>query len=143
MSKIMGQRIHDKREEYRMTQEEVAERLGVTKQTISKWESGKVKNIDRDYIGQMAKWWHCDPDWLMHLDGIKTVTATYQAEGREPITVTVNKEPIMGPSSLRAQLYDAALLVSPENLTTAIRLLQSLAPIKNVTLGNINSKNEE
>lgn len=126
MSKIMGQRIHDKREEYRMTQEEVAERLGVTKQTVSKWEAGKVKNIDRDYIGQMAKWWDCDPDWLMHLDGIKKVTATYEAKGREPVTVTVNNGPIIGPASLRAQLYKVAIDVKPENLEAAIEILKSL-----------------
>ena len=126
MSKIMGQRIHDKREEYRMTQEEVAERLGVTKQTVSKWEAGKVKNIDRDYIGQMAKWWGCDPDWLMHLDGIKKVTATYEAKGREPVTVTVNNGPIIGPASLRAQLYKVAIDVKPENLEAAIEILKSL-----------------
>ena len=73
MSKVMGQRIHDKREEARMTMEELGERLGVSKQTICKWEQGKVKNIDRDYIGKMASMFHCDPNWLMHMEDTPNV----------------------------------------------------------------------
>lgn len=83
MSMVMGQRIHDKREENGLTREELAETLGVSRQTIYKWEEGKVKNIDRDYISRMAKMWNCDPDWLMHMEGKKKVTATYEAPGRD------------------------------------------------------------
>ena len=126
MSKIMGQRIHDMREENGLTREELAEKLGVSRQTIYNWEAGKVKYIDRAYIGQMARWWDCDPDWLMHMEGTNKVTATYKAEGREPVTVTVNKDPIMGPESLRAQLYKVAIDVKPENLNAAIEILKSL-----------------
>ena len=126
MSIVMGQRIHDKREENGLTREELAEMLGVSRQTIYKWEEGKVKNIDRDYIGKMAKMWDCDPDWLMHMEGKKKVTATYVAPGREPVQVVINNEPIMGPASLRAQLYKVAVNVKPENLEAAIEILKSL-----------------
>lgn len=126
MSKIMGQRIHDKREEFGLSREELAEKLGVTRQTIYSWENGKVKNIDRDYINRMAAMWHCDPKWLMHMEDVSQVTATYKAEGREPVTVIVNKDPIMGPASLRAQLYKVAVDVKPENLSAAIEILKSL-----------------
>lgn len=125
MSKIMGERIHDKREQEGISREELAEWLGVSRQTIYKWENGLVKNIDRDFINRMATRWHCDPDWLMHMEG-KKVTATYEAEGREPVTVTINKDPIMGPASLRAQLYKVAVDVKPENLSAAIEILKSL-----------------
>lgn len=126
MSKIMGQRIHDKREEFSLSREELAEKLGVTRQTIYSWENGKVKNIDRDYINRMAAMWNCDPQWLMHMEDTAQVTATYKAEGREPVTVIVNNDPIMGPASLRAQLYRVAVDVKPENLKTAIEILKSL-----------------
>ena len=127
MSKVMGQRIHDKREEARMTMEELGERLGVSKQTICKWEQGKVKNIDRDYIGKMASMFHCDPNWLMHMEDTPNVTVTYKAEGRQPVTAVVSNTPIIGPSSLRAQLYKVAMDVRPENLEVAIELLKSLS----------------
>lgn len=126
MSIVMGQRIHDKREENGLTREELAEMLGVSRQTIYKWEEGKVKNIDRDYISRMAKMWNCDPDWLMHMEGNEKVIATYKAPGREPVQVVINNEPIMGPASLRAQLYKVAVNVKPENLEAAIEILKSL-----------------
>lgn len=127
MSKVMGQRIHDKREEIHMSVEELAEKLNVTRQSVYRWEQGKVKNIDRDYIAKMAGLFHVEPEWLMHMEDAPKVTATYSAPGKEPIAVTVNKEPIMGAASLRAKLYQAALDVKPENLTVAIELLKSLS----------------
>lgn len=127
MSKIMGQRIHDMREKNHLSVEELADRIGVARQTIYKWEKGKVKNIDRDCIAKMAGIFHCEPDWLMHMEDAPKVTATYSAPGKEPVTVTVNKEPIMGAASLRAKLYQAALDVKSENLTVAIELLKSLS----------------
>lgn len=127
MSKIMGQRIHEKREQYGMSVEELADKLNVTRQSVYRWEQGKVKNIDRDYIAKMSAMFHCDPDWLMHMEDSPKVTATYQAPGKEPVTVVVNKEPIMGPASLRAKLYQAAMDVRPENLSVAIELLKSLS----------------
>jgi transcriptional regulator with XRE-family HTH domain len=126
MSIVMGQRIHAKREENGLSREELAERLGVSRQTIYQWEAGKVKNIDRDYISRMAKMWNCDPDWLMHMEGNEKVIATYEAPGREPVQVVINNEPIMGPASLRAQLYKVAVNVKPENLEAAIEILKSL-----------------
>ncbi len=37
---ILGELLRDEREQKRMTQSQVAEKLGVTKMTISRWESG-------------------------------------------------------------------------------------------------------
>lgn len=127
MSKIMGQRIHSKREEYNLSVEELADKIGVARQTIYKWEKGQIKNIDRDSIAKMAAIFHCDPEWLMHMEDSPKTTVTYQSPGREPVTAIVNKEPIMGPASLRAKLYQAAMDVRPENLSVAIELLKSLS----------------
>ena len=127
MSKIMGQRIHDKREEHHWSVEELADKIGVARQTVYKWEQGKVKNIDRDFISRMATLFHCDPEWLMHMEDAPDVTVTYSAPDREPVIARVNQEPIIGAASLRAKLYQAAINVRPENLETAIELLKSLS----------------
>lgn len=127
MSKVMGQRIHDKREAAGLTVEELADKIGVSRQTVYKWEKGMVKNIDRDYIGKMAAIFHCEPDWLMHMDGQKEVSILYSAPGREPIEAVITKsDPIIGPSSKRAELYKVALDIKPENLDIAINILKSL-----------------
>jgi len=125
MSKIMGQRIHEKREAAGLSVEELAEKIGVSRQTVYKWEKGIVKNIDRDYIGKMALLFKCEPEWLMHMENSQ-VTITYSAEGREPVEAIVTKEPIIGASNKRALLYKVALEVKPENLQTAIDILKSL-----------------
>lgn len=127
MSKVMGERIHSMRKKYDLTLDDLAQKIGVSFQTVSKWEQGKVKNIDRDYIGRMAALFHCDPNWLMHMEDSPDVTVTYKAPDREPITAKVNQEPIIGAASLRAKLYQAAINVRPENLETAIELLKSLS----------------
>ena len=127
MSKIMGQRIHDKREELGLSIEDFAQKVGVARQTVYKWEKGQVKNIDRDCISKMAGIFHCDPEWLMHMEDSQNTTVTYKAPGRESVTAIVNKAPIIGTASLRAQLYQAAMIVKPENLNVAIELLKSLS----------------
>ena len=63
--------------------------------------------------------------WLMNMEGTN-VTLTYEAEGREPVKLRVRGNPIIGETSLRAKLYNLAVDVKPENLETAIKLLQTL-----------------
>lgn len=124
--KKMGQRIRQKRIELGLTQEELGQKLGIKKSAISKIENGEVKAIDRDYIAKMVQLFHCDANWLMDLDDSKKVELVYSADGKEPITAIVNQEPILGPASLRAQLYKVAIDVKPENLEAAIEILKSL-----------------
>ncbi len=124
---VMGQRIRQKRLELGLTQEELGQKLGIKKSAISKIEKGEIKAIDRDYIAKMVQLFHCDANWLMDLDGVAAVELTYTAPGKEPIKAIVNQEPIIGPASLRAKLYQAATNVRPENLLTAIEVLKNLS----------------
>lgn len=124
---MLGARIHQKRKEMGMSLEELGDKLGVSRQCVSKWESNGVKNIDRDYIAKMAQIFHVSPAWLMGFESTDAVTVTYEAPGREPVKAIANQTPIIGASSLRAQLYDVAIQVKPENLQTAINILKSLS----------------
>lgn len=125
--KNMGKRIREKRIELGLTQEELGEKLGIKKSMISKIENGEIKAIDRDYLAKMVNLFKCDANWLMDLNESPEVTLTYEAPGKETIKAIVNQEPIIGPASLRAQLYKAAVNVKPENLETAIEILNSLS----------------
>ena len=51
----MAQRIRDCRKSFKLTQKELAEKLGVKEAAVSKWESGVVENIPRTTIKAMAE----------------------------------------------------------------------------------------
>lgn len=126
--KKMGQRIREERIKLGLTQEEFGKKLGIKKSAVSKIENGEVKAIDRDYIAKMVQLFRCDPSWLMDLNDVANVELTYEAPGKEPIKAIVNLEPpVIGPASLRAKLYQSAMKVKPENLQTAIELLDTLS----------------
>ncbi|MBR5678020.1 MAG: helix-turn-helix transcriptional regulator [Paludibacteraceae bacterium] len=124
--KTMGSRIKQKREECGLTQEELGKKLGVLRQTICKWENGEVGNIKRSCIAEMANIFRCDPVWLMGFETSKEVQLEYTAEDAETVKTIVDGHPIIGESSLRAKLYQAAAKVRPENLQAAIDVLQTL-----------------
>ena len=54
-----------RRQELGLTQKEVAARVGVTEATVSRWESGEIKNMKRDKIAAMARVLDIPPAVLM------------------------------------------------------------------------------
>jgi len=64
----MSTRIKEKRTALKMTQEELASKLGLQKSAIAKYENGRVTNIKRTTIQKMAEIFDCSPSWLMGLD---------------------------------------------------------------------------
>lgn len=122
----MAKRIKEKRLEYHLTMEELGEKIGVNKSSISKWERGNTGNIKRSYIAKMAKIFHCSPVWLMALEGIDNVSLTYEADGKEPVKLMVDHDPIVGQTSKIVEIYDLVLSIKPENYDIAIKLLKTL-----------------
>lgn len=64
----MGEKIRQRRLQLKMTQDELAAKIGVQKSAVAKYESGRVQNIKRAMISTLAKALECDPVWLMDLD---------------------------------------------------------------------------
>lgn len=56
------------RERKNLTQEEVAERVGVTKATVSKWEKGDIENMKRDKIAKLSEVFGISPLELLGMD---------------------------------------------------------------------------
>lgn len=61
----LDKRIKELRLKANLTQEELAERIGVKKQTIYKYETGIVTNIPSDRIEQISKVFGVTPDYIM------------------------------------------------------------------------------
>ena len=63
----MGAIIKDLRKDNNMTQEELGSRLDppVNRQAVNKWETGRVENIKRSHIEQMAFIFNVKPSFLM------------------------------------------------------------------------------
>ena len=61
----IGEKIKSLRESKRITQTELAEKLGTTKQNIYKYENGIITNIPSDKIELMAKCFEVSPGYIM------------------------------------------------------------------------------
>lgn len=61
----IGERIKNLRERHNMTQTELAEAIGTTKQNIYKYENGIVTNIPSDKIESLAVVFKVSPAFIM------------------------------------------------------------------------------
>jgi DNA-binding Xre family transcriptional regulator len=51
-----------------ITQEEVADAIGVTRVTMSAWARGKVERLDRDILAKLCQYFDCGIEDLLHLE---------------------------------------------------------------------------
>lgn len=61
----MADRIKQQRIKMGYTQEELGQKLGLQKSAIAKYENGRVENMKRSVIVNMAKVLECSPVYLM------------------------------------------------------------------------------
>lgn len=64
----MAERIKERRMVMGYTQEELANRLGLQKSAIAKYENGRVENIKRSTIKEMSRILECSPSYLLGWD---------------------------------------------------------------------------
>lgn len=109
----IGQRIKDRREELKMTQEDLGKRCGTTKQTIFKYEAGIVTNIPMDRLCAIAEALYISPAALMGWEEPK------------PNLDEVLQRAFDSRPDLRL-LFSAAKDASPEDIQTAIKIISAL-----------------
>lgn len=79
----MAERIKERRKAMGYTQTELGEKLGLQASAIAKYENGRVKNMKRSVIANMAKILECSPTYLMGLEHEEKTTSLdniYQIE---------------------------------------------------------------
>ena len=64
--------IKQRRIELGLTMADVAQSVGVSEATISRWESGDIANMKRDKIVSLAKALHVSPSFIMGWDEPET-----------------------------------------------------------------------
>lgn len=65
--------LKSRRVELRLTQDDIANKIGVSKATVSRWESGNISNMRRDRIAKLAEILQISPAVII---GIKDTNVT-------------------------------------------------------------------
>lgn len=61
----IGERLRKKRKEKHLTLKEVGSFIGVSKQTVQRYESGQIENIPLSRLSELAKVLGTTPGYLM------------------------------------------------------------------------------
>lgn len=101
----LGQKLYNLRKKQRLSQEEVAEKLNVTRQTVSKWETDQ-STPDFDKIGPLCELYEISADEL--LTG-KSAEKQEKDEHIEQITIEENRKKRAFGIGLSIVLYFVAI----------------------------------
>jgi hypothetical protein len=91
--KSVGVLIRDRRTELRITQKEVADFVGVSEATVSRWESGHIDNMRRDRIAALSKILRLSPLDIM---GIGNNDLSFSPPPASPSKEKTIRIPILG-----------------------------------------------
>lgn len=81
----LGHRIQSSRKAARMTQQELGDRVGVGKSSVSQWESGFVKELSGTNLVKTAQALGVDPIWLATGKGEK-----FTQNSKDPLHERIN-----------------------------------------------------
>lgn len=104
--------LRDRRLSLGLTQQQVADACGVSKVTVSKWESGKIGSMRQDKIAALAEVLHLSPLDIIGIPTEDDPTEEVYYENQETAEMA---QQLFENKELRV-LFDAAKDVSPETL---------------------------
>lgn len=73
----IGKRMKERRKELNISAIELADRLGLSKATIHRYENGDIKNIKLPVVNAMAQILKVNPLWLLGKSNVKDGHARY------------------------------------------------------------------
>ena len=122
MTDDIGARIKARRKDVGMTQEELGKKIGVTKATINKYETGVVINMKRPTIEKIAKALDVDPGYLVGwTDNTTSVYTNNGVIGQNSGTITVNNSE----RTLSKEELELLRIYGELDVKDRIRLLQA------------------
>ena len=88
--------IKQRRIELGLTMADVAQSVGVSEATISRWESGDIANMKRDKIVSLAKALHVSPSCIMGWDEPETEDIVSSNKYNNVFPIKTHKIPLLG-----------------------------------------------
>jgi transcriptional regulator with XRE-family HTH domain len=116
-----GEAIKALRKAAGLSQEELADKLGTTKQTIYKYEAGIVTNIPSDKIELMSQIFGVSPAVIMGWDEDEAATGYYL----DPEVAEMAQELFQRPE-MRV-LFDASRKMTKEDIAMVTALIQKMS----------------
>lgn len=103
----VGEKIKEQRKALGLTQTELGEKLGVQKNAVSKWETGRVDDIPGSKIKAMAALFGVTPSYLIDDEAAPSMTFddfTYAMQNETKDLTEMDKQILL---SMARQLNDA------------------------------------
>lgn len=88
-------KLKQRRKELSLTMLEVAQRVGVSEATISRWESGDIANMRRDKIVTLANALNVSPAFIMGWDDESAIISQEQQDrlpSKDDMTIAMFKQ---------------------------------------------------
>ena len=104
--------LRNRRIELHLTMKQIADAVGVSEGTVSRWESGDIDNMRRDKIAALSKVLSLDPRVIMGWEGAEN--SQQQKYYTDEATAQMAEDMATNPE-LRA-LYDIQRDMDPEDL---------------------------
>ena len=115
-----GEIMKHRRKELHMSMQELGDAIGVSKSTISRYESGEIEKLPVPYLSPIAKALKVDPLYLL---GAESMTGSDRS-----VTIDTVAVPTVADSAFSFEKSEADLLVekyndAPEHIKEAIRAM--------------------
>lgn len=115
----IGYRIKSKREMLGISQTDLANKVGIAKQTLYKYENNIVTNIPSDVIEKLSYYLECSPAYLMGWEEIPTLDARYSFDTASLVSKVRNDSELID----ALQIYFSLPADKKKYVTSLIKML--------------------
>lgn len=117
-----------RRKELGLTMKDVADAVGVSEATVSRWESGAIANMRRDRIHALAKVLNVSPTFVM---SGKEDDPSVKIIDEENNTIVLDDDALALIDSLRARpemkmLFSVSKNATTEDILKAVKIIEAL-----------------